>query len=85
MLGKIFKKARTVGIVGNANTGKTMLCLGELLNLKEKYKIEIYCIGIEEKLHSHLKARGFKIIHSKEDILDLKIKDSVIKIDELVN
>ena len=82
MIEKLFKKHRTIGIVGNINEGKTQFALTELLNLKEKYKIDTYVYGVDSSLNQILKKNNIKIIRNKEDILDLKIKQAVIYIDE---
>jgi Ni2+-binding GTPase involved in maturation of urease and hydrogenase len=85
MITKLFKKYNTIGIVGNTNSGKTQLALTELLNLKEKYEIDVYVYGIDSSLHKILQKNKIKIIRNKEDILDLKIKNSVIYIDEFAD
>ncbi len=46
-------------------------------------EFEIYVFGVEESLHPYLKEKGLKILLNKEDILDLKVKHSIIYIDEI--
>ena len=82
MIEKLFKKYRTIGVVGNIQTGKTHFVLTEILNLKEKYGIEVYVYGVDKSLNKILKKHKIKIIRNREDILDLKIKNSVLYIDE---
>lgn len=79
---KLFKKHRTIGVVGDTNSGKSSLILSLLLDLKRNYKMPIYCLGVESNLEPHLKGNGIQILQSKTDILDMKIKNSVIFIDE---
>ena len=82
LIEKLFKKYRTIGVVGNIQTGKTHFVLTEILNLKEKYGIEVYVYGVDKSLNKILKKHKIKIIRNREDILDLKIKNSVLYIDE---
>ena len=83
ILDRLFKQGRTVGLVGNADTGKSSFVLGELLELREKYPdVNIYVMGVEKNLHETLEKHGIKIILNKYDLLDLKIRDSIIFIDE---
>ena len=83
MLSKIFKENRIVGVVANPNQAKSSLALHSLIKLRKKYDVRICCLGIEEVLHKHIKSNGLEVIHSKEDILDLKITNSIIYIDEI--
>lgn len=83
MIEKLFKKSRTIGICGNTGTGKSHLALTELINLKKNYpKIDIYVYGVEKSLKKTLAKHGIIFLHNKEDLLDLKIKNSVLFIDE---
>lgn len=83
ILDKLFKTSRTVGLVGNAHTGKSLLVLTELIGLKKKYPdINIYVMGVEENIQGYLKELGIKIILNKYDLLDLRIKNSIIFVDE---
>ena len=85
MLDKIFKNHRTVGLVGGINSGKSSLAYAELIKLKEKYDVQVYILGAEENIQPYLKTKGIKIILSTADLLDLKIKNSVIFIDEFAD
>ena len=83
-LAELFRTNRVVGVVGNRNTGKTSLMLGELIKIKEGHKdMGVYAYGIEPELHGYLSSKGIDILHNMEDIMDLKIKGSVIYIDEI--
>ena len=85
MLKELFTKYRSVGIVGNPNTAKSSLVLNELISLKEEIDIDIYILGSEGNLHEYLESKGIHILHSIDDILDMKIKDSIIYIDEFAD
>ncbi len=80
---KLFKKYRSIGVVGNSNTAKSSLILSELIDLKQKVKdVPVYVLGVEPNIETYLTLKGLTILHSSDDILDLKIRDSVIYIDE---
>jgi hypothetical protein len=80
----IFKSNRVLGIVGNQNTAKSSLVLSELLLLRKEHKdMKIYVFGVEQKLKPYLEKHDIIFLHNMEDILDLKIKNSVIYIDEV--
>ncbi|MFW9872020.1 MAG: hypothetical protein ACFFG0_02885 [Candidatus Thorarchaeota archaeon] len=82
-LSHLFKKYRVVGVVGNPNSCKSSLSLFKLIELKKEYPtINIYVFGVEPCLYKKLEERGIKILYNKEDIFDLKIKNSVIYVDE---
>lgn len=83
MIENLFKKYRTVGMVGNTGTAKSSLALGELIDMKERYKLPTYVLGVEPSLHPYLEKKGIIILKSKEDILDLKIRDSLIYLEEM--
>lgn len=83
ILKNLFKKDRTVGLVGNTGQAKSSLVLSELIELKEEFKIPVYVLGVEPSLHAYLEKKGIVILKSKEDILDLKIRDSVIFCEEM--
>ena len=86
IIDKIFEKERRVGIVGNTGTSKSSLALTELLELRQKYsELPIYVFGVEETLEPFLNQHKIYFIRNKEDILDLKIKNSVILIDEFAD
>ncbi len=82
MIERLFKKYRTIGVVGNTHEGKTHFVLTEILHLKEEYGIDVYVYGVDKSLNKALKKNKIKIIRNREDILDLKIKNSVLYIDE---
>ena len=82
MLEELFRNNRTVGIVGNAGVGKSSLVLSELIKIKSSINIPTYVLGVEPSLQPYLEKKGIIILKSKEDILDLKIRDSLIYIDE---
>jgi len=82
---ELFEKRRIVGIVGNPDVGKTMLVLGKLIELREKYNTPIYCYGVETELEKTLNKKGISFLRSKSDILDMKIKNSIIYIDEFAD
>ncbi len=81
----LFKKYRSVGVVGNANTSKSSFCLSELIKLKQKVDIEIYILGAEENLNEYLESKGINILNSIDDVLDMKITNSLIYIDEFAD
>lgn len=83
MIEKLFRKSRTIGVVGNVGVGKTHLALVEIIKLKKKYpNIKVYVYGVEKSLKPILKRYNIEFLHNKEDLLDLKIKNSVLFIDE---
>lgn len=84
MIEKLFASCREVGIVGNKGTCKTSLGLQELLNLKG-CGLKRCVFGVEENLKEYLISEGVIILENKEDILDLKIKDAIIYIDEFAD
>ena len=81
-LSKLFKKYRSIGVVGNTNTSKSSLVLDQLLGLKKDVDMPIYVLGAEAKIEQYLTSQGLNILHSADDILDLKIRDAVLYIDE---
>ena len=78
----LFKNSRTVGVVGDAGTGKSSCVLHHLIDLKKRFNIPVHVLGAEASLHTYLSSKGINILYSSEDILDLKIRDSVVYIDE---
>ena len=82
---KLFKKYKSVGVVGNPNSAKSSLILSHLIDLKKKINISVYVLGAEKELYPYLKENGIDILYSTDDILDLKIKGSVIYIDEFAD
>ena len=83
ILNELFEESRTVGLVGSRSTGKSLLVLSELLEIKKTNpNYSIYVMGAEKNLQNYLVKQGIKIIVDKNDILDLKLRDSIIFIDE---
>ena len=82
---KLFKKYKSVGIVGNPNTAKSSLVLTHLLDLKKHVDIPVYVLGAEKVLYEHLEENGINVLHSTDDVLDMKIEGSVIYIDEFAD
>jgi len=82
---KLFKKYKSVGVVGNPNSAKSSLILSHLIDLKKKINIPVYVLGAEKELYPYLEENGINILYSTDDILDLKIKGSVIYIDEFAD
>lgn len=85
ILNNLFNKYKIVGLVGGVSSGKSMLALTELIDIKTKFNIPVYVIGVEPVLIPFLQKNGISIIHNKEDVLDLKIRNSVIFIDEFAS
>jgi hypothetical protein len=80
------KDYREIGVVANKDQAKTSLVLYRLVRLKKKYpNLNICVLGAEPSLHTYLKSQGIYIILNKEDVMDLKIKNSVIYIDEFAD
>lgn len=83
VLSRLFSKKRVIGVVGNTGTAKSSLVLSKLIELKEvEPSLNIYVYGVEDSLMDYLFRKGIRFIENKEDILDLKIRNSVIFIDE---
>lgn len=86
VLASLFQKNRVVGIVGDRNVGKSSLVLQDLLKLKSNYPdLSVFCIGVEPQLHSFLESKGIFALYSTQDLLDLRIKNAVIFIDEFAS
>ena len=82
ILSELFKSNRTIGVVGDVHTAKSSVILSQLVNLKKKFNTEVYVLGIETNLESYLKENGINILLSKDDVLDMKLKNSLIFVDE---
>lgn len=83
-LDTIFKSNSVLGLAGSRSSAKTSLALTKLLELKHKYpKIKIAVFGLNEELIPYLTSKGIIILHSKMDILDLRMRDTIIFIDEM--
>ena len=82
-LDEILSKVSILGIAGNKSSGKSMLMWGQAIFLKEKYPgLDIYVLGAEQSLFPFLEKKGVTILRSKSELLDLRIKDAVIFVDE---
>lgn len=80
----VFKTHRVLGIAGNRSTAKSSLALAELLGLRKKYPdLNIAVFGVEESLETLLTSNNITILRSKMDILDLRLKDTIIFVDEM--
>jgi hypothetical protein len=83
MIDELLRKHSVIGIAGNRSTGKTSLALTLLLDLKEKYpSLSVSVMGVEDSLTPVLEKKGIKTLHSKMDILDLRMRDTVIYVAE---
>ena len=83
-LKNILKRHSVLGLVGNRSTAKTSLILTLLLELRsEFYNVKIAVMGINPELETVLKKHKITVLHSKMDILDLQMKDTIIFIDEM--
>jgi hypothetical protein len=83
MIDELLRKHSVIGIAGNRSTGKTSLALTLLLELKEKYpSLSVSVMGVEDSLTPVLEKKGIKTLHSKMDILDLRMRDTVIYVAE---
>lgn len=85
MIENLFRKYRTLGVIGNAGVGKSSLVLSELIKMRLEFNVPVYILGVEPSLQPYLEKKGINILKSKEDILDLKIRDSVIYIEEFAD
>jgi len=82
-LSKIFKDHSIVGVAGNRSSAKSSLVLDRLLDIKTDYpNVPIAVYGVEEALQPYLIARGFIVLTSTMDILDLQLRDCIVYIDE---
>lgn len=83
-LRKLLLKHSTIGLAGSRSSAKTSLALTELIRIKKDYpKTKIAVFGINKEIESYLESLGIIILHSKMDILDLRMRDTVIFIDEM--
>ena len=86
ILSLLFKHYNVVGMVGNRNVGKSSLVLSSLVELKaEQPNIPICVFGVEENLKEFLVNKGFVWLYSQHDILDMRVRDSVIFVDEVAD
>jgi hypothetical protein len=80
---ELLKRNQIIGMVGNTNTAKSSLILYLLSEFKKEYKTNVAVLGVENELMPILEECGIKFLHSKTDLLDLRIKDTIIFIDEM--
>jgi len=86
MLSELFVRNRVVGVLGNPNTAKSSLVLFSILKLKADFpKTQVYVFGVEASLKPYLESKGIRYLYSTEDILDLKLRNSVIYVDEVAD
>lgn len=82
-LTELLKSHSIIGIVGNRSSGKSMLTLTKLKEIKMTYpSVPVHILGAEPTLYASLQNIGINILHSEMDVLDLRIRDAVICIDE---
>lgn len=79
----VLRQHSAIGIVGNRHTGKSMMIMKLLEELRERTGTDIYVFGVESNLFMPSIECGFNILESEMDILDLQITDAVIFIDEM--
>jgi hypothetical protein len=83
-LSEVLKRHSVVGLVGNRSTAKTSLILQLFLELRKDHpKVKIAVMGINPELQSVLNKYSISVLHSKMDILDLQMKDTILFIDEM--
>lgn len=82
---KLFQNYKSIGIVGSPNSAKSSLVLTELIDMKSKIDVDIYVLGAEPSLYDVLEFNNINILYSSDDVLDMKIKNSVIYIDEFAS
>lgn len=82
---ELFKKYRSIGVVGNINVAKSSLVLSELVDLRKKVDIPVYVLGAEPNLYEYLESQNINILYSADDVLDLQIKNSIVFIDEFAD
>ena len=82
-LDQLLSKHSLVGVIGNRNQGKSMTIVSQLLQLRKKYPtLSIAVLGVEDSLLPLLENKNIHLLYSKMDILDLKMQNTVIFIDE---
>jgi hypothetical protein len=80
----IFKKHSIIGVSGNRSSGKTMMVLTILKDIRRKYPaVKMAAMGINPELNPVLERYGIDVIESKMDILDLRITDTIIYVSEI--
>lgn len=82
-LSELMKKHSIIGIAGNRSSGKSMLVLTNLKDIRQEFPtIDIHVLGAEDSLNTPLKRLGIKVLHSEMDILDLQLKNCIVFVDE---
>lgn len=80
---QVLKKHSVVGVVGNRSTAKTSMVLSFYKQLHTTYpNLNLAVMGVNEELAPILNQLNIKILQSKMDILDLRMKDTIIFVDE---
>lgn len=81
---KLLKKHSTIGVCANRSRGKTMLILSMLKKLRRQHpQLNIAVMGINRELNPVLEKYNIKVLYNKMDILDLRLRDTVIFVDEM--
>ena len=79
----LFKKNNIIAIAGNRDTAKTSLALSSLSYLRGKYPdLNIAVLGVNEELIPVMRDLNILVLTSKMDILDLRLKNYIVYIDE---
>lgn len=82
-LSDMLKNHSVLGIAGNRSSGKSMMVLSKLKELKQDFpNVPVYALGVEPSLFGGLVASSIDILHSDMDILDLQLRNCVIFVDE---
>ncbi|MAG77183.1 MAG: hypothetical protein CL811_10545 [Colwelliaceae bacterium] len=76
-LNKLFDKPKVIGLVANANEGKSNLIYYILDSLKKDYKFDVYVYGLRCAFE------GTTQVHSIEEIE--QVKNSIIIVDEMMS
>lgn len=78
------KQHSTIGVAGSRSSAKTSLVLSQLVLLKKQHpNTKIAVFGVNPELYSYLHQIGITVLHSKMDILDLRMRDTIIFVDEM--
>lgn len=81
---EFMQRNSVVGVLGNRGSGKSSCVLSLLEDIKDAYpSVNICVLGIEPRLYDVCKYMGIKVLLSTMDVLDLRIKNSIIFIDEM--
>ena len=83
-LKELLKQTSIIGVAGNRSSAKTSLVLSQLLAIRKEHKdIKMAVLGVNSELQKELEANDIQFLYSKMDILDLKMKDTIIFVDEM--